>query len=140
MKIYNEDDDQRTAESSDNEISEMASRHRLEEFADRFGPDVLNRLQVLRNWEMGLKSDTFRFQKHYRFKSLEAAEEYARTMGAFLKTNTVFVLVHKPLEKDFATVVIRAGICSNALTVAAEIARECDRKHAILVDHQENAA
>ena len=103
-------------------------------------PEALQKLDSLSGWTVNRQANELNYKKQYGFKNEEAAKEFANSIGVFLKTNTVFVLVHQLLERPAVIVSMRANLSSAGALVLCEIADESERKYALVSDCTEDAA
>ncbi|MDQ8194884.1 hypothetical protein QEH59_10635 [Coraliomargarita sp. SDUM461004] len=106
----------------------------------RICSEILCKLRSLCEWEVKIDMDVLFCKKRYQFESIDGAKEFVRSMGAFLRTNTVFVLVHKLVDCASVIVSMRANLSSDGAYILCEIAEESERKYQMITSFTQDAA
>ena len=130
-----------TPTSTDNSLNEMSDTlYQAPQAEVSFDAAALRKLRSLSGWELEVDEDVLSYKKHYRFESADAAKEFVNSMGFFLKTNSVCVLVHPFVDRPSVILSMRANTSSEGALIIYEIADESERKYQMVTSCTQDVA
>ncbi len=103
-------------------------------------PELLKKLASLQGWSLEQDANSLNLEKYYSFKDDEAAQEFANTIGVFLKTNTVLIMLQKSEDRPLVVITMRAKATTESALILCEIADESERKYEMVASCTEDAA